>query len=111
MRTDLIANSAQSTIDLWKGYNYLIGGSLEQFPLVEMDVIDLFLLAGVLGVIVYFYLLFKFLFVFQKGNKLAWAFVVSFLLIGALAGHVYASGINSIVIVVGVLSLKSLNIR
>jgi len=81
----------------WHWWNFLWGGCFkDKFPIVEMDIFDLFLMVGIIGVIGYFYLIFNTLFKFNAKNKLAWFFVSQFVILGALAGHVYASGINAI---------------
>ncbi|RCW30035.1 hypothetical protein [Marinilabilia salmonicolor] len=83
-------------IDSWSWYNFLIGGAYNGFPITEMDILDLFLVSGLVGCLIYFYLLFSTLFKFSKGHKLGYFFASQYILVGALAGHFYSSGINAI---------------
>ncbi len=84
----------------WHWYNYAIGGTWIRMPITEMDMVDLFLFSGGLGFILFFYTLNKTIFSFSWNNKIGWFFVVQFVLIGALAGHVFSSGINAIYLAV-----------
>lgn len=95
-RSELIIGKFIPLIESWNWHNYLIGGAFNGFPITEMDVLDLFLVSGLIGSIIYFYLLFNTLFKFLRGNKLGYFFASQYVLIGALAGHFYSSGINSL---------------
>lgn len=83
-------------LDNWEILNYLFGGRNSVFYFVEMDVIDMFLFGGIIGSMVFYIVLFKTLFKFSRKNKLGWFLVSQYFLIGGLAGHVFASGINAI---------------
>jgi hypothetical protein len=95
-RNVLVIKNLIPLIDSWSWYNFLIGGAFNGFPITEMDILDLFLVSGLFGSIIYFYLLFNTLFKFSKGHKLGYFFASQYILIGAIAGHFYSSGINAL---------------
>ena len=95
-RNVLLTEEALPMLKSWSWYNYLIGGAVDKFPVTEMDIIDLFLFGGVVGSVLYYWLLFKTIFHFSKNNYIGWFLVSQYFLIGGLAGHVFASGINAI---------------
>jgi hypothetical protein len=99
LRSVIFVNDFVPIIKSWEWWNYLFGGRfMDKFPIVEMDVFDLFLMVGFTGVILYFYILFKTIFSFQFKNNVGWLFVIQFLVVGSLSGHVFNSGINAILI-------------
>jgi len=95
-RNVLIQERLPALFDKWHWYNYLFGGVNPATSLVEMDIIDLFLFGGIVGSLLYYTLLFKTIFAFSRNNYLGWFLVSQYFLIGGLAGHVFASGINAI---------------
>ena len=96
LRDQLILERLPIVFDNWLWYNYLFGSVNPSISFVEMDIIDLFLYGGIIGSIFYYVVLFKTLFFFSNKNYLGWFLVSQFFLIGGLAGHVFASGINAI---------------
>jgi hypothetical protein len=80
-------------LEKWGFINYLFGGMNPATSLVEMDIIDLFLLGGIIGSLVYYFMLFNTLFKFQRNNHLAWFLAIQFFLVGGLSGHVFNSGL------------------
>ncbi len=96
MRNVLIAERLPVVFENWHWYNYLFGGVNPVTSFVEMDIIDLFLYGGIVGSLLYYLLLFKTIFSFSKNNYFGWFLVFQYFLIGGLAGHVFASGINAI---------------
>ena len=95
-RNVLIAERLPEVFGNWHWYNYLFGGVNPATSFVEMDLIDLFLFGGIIGSALYYILLFKTIFKFSKNNYIGWFLVSQYFLIGGLAGHVFASGINAI---------------
>lgn len=95
-RNLLVQERLPAVFENWSWYNYLFGGVNPATSFVEMDVIDLFTFGGIVGSLLYFYFLFKTLFKFSRKNYLGWFLVSQYFLIGGLAGHVFASGINAI---------------
>ena len=95
-RNILIEQQLPIVFDNWRWYNYLFGGVNPTISFVEMDMIDMFLFGGVVGSFMYYMLLFKTIYAFSKSNYLGWFLVSQYFLIGGLAGHVFASGINAI---------------
>ncbi|MBK3518018.1 hypothetical protein [Carboxylicivirga marina] len=95
-RNLLIQERLPGVFARWEWYNYLFGGINPATSFVEMDVIDLFTFGGLIGSLLYFILLFKTLFKFSRNNYLGWFLVSQYFIIGGLAGHVFASGINAI---------------
>lgn len=94
-RSDLFEEYFYSLIANWKSWNYFFGGLYVKIPLVEMDIVDLFLFFGIIGTLLYFYLIRKTLFNFNLTNSIGSFFVLMFFLIGALAGHILPSGLNA----------------
>ena len=99
-RSDMISTYLVEYIRSWNFFNYLLGGCNSPFYFVEMDVVDIFVYSGIIGTFVYLWYLFRQLFLFSKHNKVGWFLVFQFFLIGGLAGHVFASGINAIYLVI-----------
>ncbi len=95
MRSEILVGRVLDTISNWQWYNYIIGGYFFKLPIAEMDLVDLFIFYGGLGVVLYFRLIFKTIFSFSSDNKLAWFFVSQFIIIGGLAGHFFSSGTNA----------------
>lgn len=100
MRTELVSARVIPTIYNWRWYNYLIGGYFLKLPIAEMDLIDLFVFYGAIGFILYFILMFKTIFSFNKSNYLAWFFVIMYVVIGGMAGHFFTSGTNAVYLAV-----------
>lgn len=94
-RNLLIEERLPGVFARWEWYNYLFGGINPTNSYVEMDIIDMFTYSGVLGSLIYYWMLFKKLFKFSRKNYLGWFLVSQYFLIGGLAGHVFASGINA----------------
>ncbi len=95
-RNVLIQNNVLPVIDDWKIWNYFFGGNFKKIPLVEMDLIDAFFFFGIIGIIIYFYLLMKTIFRINDLPKIGKFFFVQFIIIGSLAGHLFSSGINAV---------------
>ncbi|WP_289054446.1 hypothetical protein [Carboxylicivirga marina] len=95
-RNLLIQDRLPEVFANWKLNNYLFGGINPATSFVEMDVIDLFTFGGLIGSLLYYGLLFNTLFKFSRKNYLGWFLVSQYFIIGGLAGHVFASGINAI---------------
>ncbi|WP_430815365.1 hypothetical protein [Carboxylicivirga sp. RSCT41] len=95
-RNLLIQERLPVVFSKWEWYNYLFGGINPTNSYVEMDIIDLFTFSGLVGSIIFYWMLFKSLFKFSKKNYLGWFLVSQYIIIGGLAGHVFASGINAI---------------
>lgn len=98
-RSDLFAERVPAVLNEWHWYNYLFGGVNPATSFVEMDIIDLFLFGGIVGSIVYYLALFKTVFAFKSDNYLGWFLVGMFFLIGGIAGHFFASGVNALYLV------------
>lgn len=96
VRNLLIQERLPDVFARWEWYNYLFGGLNPNTSFVEMDLIDLFTFGGVVGSFIFYYMLFKTLFKFNGKNYLGWLLVTQYFVIGGLAGHVFASGINAI---------------
>ena len=109
-RNILIQERLPVVFEQWHWYNYLFGGVNPATSFVEMDIIDLFLFGGLVGSILYYWLLFKTIFHFSKNNHLGWFLVSQYFLIGGLAGHVFASGINAIYLALTSYYLQKTNI-
>lgn len=95
-RSLLVKERVPEILSNWSWSNYLFGGVSSIRRLTEMDIVDIFLLMGVVGLIGYVFLLTKSLFDFESKNKLGWLLFFSYIIIGALAGHVYQSGVSAI---------------
>jgi hypothetical protein len=96
-RNVLFAERIPNIIEEWSLINYFIGGTFSKVPpITEMDLVDLYIFVGLFGCLIYGYILYKTVFLYKKRNIPGWFFVLQFLLIGSLAGHVFASGINAI---------------
>ncbi len=80
----------------WKWYNIFTGGTFIQMPVTEMDLVDLFLFSGLIGFVLFFFILRKTMFSFSKKNSTGLFLVSQFIIIGALTGHIFSSGINAI---------------
>ncbi|MGV8830199.1 MAG: hypothetical protein ACWA6U_17965 [Breznakibacter sp.] len=80
----------------WEVWNFFLGGNYDRIPLTEMDLIDVYAFFGFVGVFIYGYLLRRTIFFVDRKNKTGLFFISQYLLIGSLAGHVFASGINAI---------------
>jgi hypothetical protein len=83
-------------LEEWKWYNIFTGGTFIQMPVTEMDLVDLSLFSGLIGFVLYFMILRKTMFSFSKKNSTGLFFVSQFIIIGALTGHIFSSGINAI---------------
>ncbi len=98
-RSNMLLNyKFERIISEFNWHSYLIGGANPGSDYIEMDVVDLFLFTGVLGLILYFYFLFKTLFKFSRSNKLGIFVVYQFLFIGFFSGSTFANGINLILL-------------
>ncbi|WP_430812595.1 MULTISPECIES: hypothetical protein [unclassified Carboxylicivirga] len=95
-RNLLILERLPAVFENWSWYNYLFGGVNPATSFVEMDMIDMFTYGGIVGSGIYYWVLFKTLFKFKMNNYLGWFLVSQYFIIGGLAGHVFASGINAI---------------
>ena len=95
-RSTYIGQNVIPLLNDFKFWNYFIGGNYFKIPLTEMDLIDAFLFLGLIGVCIYILLLKRTLFAFTLENKTGLFFVSQYILIGALAGHLFTSGINAI---------------
>ncbi len=99
-RYSLIEERYFPIIDNWEWYNFIIGGTYIKMPVVEMDIIDLYLFAGIWGIWMYAFIMKNTIFSFLINNKLGVFFITQFILIGALAGHIFSSGVNAIYLAV-----------
>ena len=93
LRNELFIERVPPLLGKWNFFNFLFGGMNPATSLVEMDIIDLFLFAGIVGSLVYYYKIFNTLFNFKRNNHLAWFLVIQFLLIAGVSGHVFNSGV------------------
>ncbi|ASB49421.1 hypothetical protein [Alkalitalea saponilacus] len=93
-RDVLFAERVPLVLENWSWYNFMLGGVNPATSFTELDVVDMFLFGGILGSVLYYWGLFRTLFRFPRGNHLGWFLVIQYFLIGGLAGHVFASGIN-----------------
>ena len=82
--------------DIWIFPNYFFGGQDVSTFLIEMEFIDIFLFFGILGTVVYSFIMFNiFSYIpFNRGFKIF--FILSLLAIIATAGHFFQSGIVGI---------------
>jgi hypothetical protein len=80
----------------WEWHNYLFGELKHEKNLLEMDIIDLFLFFGIVGCSLYYYILFSTVFNIKNKDRLGFVIIVIFFLVGGLAGHIFASGINAL---------------
>ncbi|WP_068471667.1 hypothetical protein [Saccharicrinis aurantiacus] len=108
-RSDLFLERVPRVLSSWHWYNFIFGGANPATDFVEMDFVDLFLFGGILGSILYLYILSKTLFSFSKSNRMAWLLVSQYFIIGGLAGHVFASGINAIYLAITCYYLQEFN--
>jgi hypothetical protein len=92
-RNELFMKRVPLVLENWTFINYLFGSMNPATSLIEMDIIDLFLFAGIIGSLVYYFMLFKTLFKFKRNYHLAWFLVIQFFLLGGLSGHVFSSGV------------------
>lgn len=87
-------------IEFWTPINYLFGGQDQLNYLIEMDLFDIFLFFGIIGTLLYFFILFNSLFNFNLRKKFNLFFVFSYLGLAFLGGHFFASAVNSLYLVV-----------
>lgn len=98
MRSIHVEQYVMPLITDWEVWNFFLGGNYDRIPLTEMDLIDVYAFWGFVGVLIYGYLLRRTIFFVDRKNKTGIFFISQYLLIGGLAGHVFASGINAIYI-------------
>jgi hypothetical protein len=78
LRNELFMERVPLVLDNWTFINYLFGSMNPAASLIEMDIIDLFLFAGLIGSVIYYFMLFNTLFKFKSNNHLAWFLVIQF---------------------------------
>ncbi len=105
-RSLLVQERVPVVLSTWCWYNYLIGGISSIRYLTEMDLIDIFMMFGVLGSIGYLFLLWKTLFHFSNKNRAGWLLGFSFIFVGGFGGHVFQSGVCAIYLALGCLYLQ-----
>lgn len=106
LRSDLVLSRLPELISKWKFNNFLFGGQNPQHFLVEMDLIDLFTFSGIIGTLAYFVYSKKTVF-YNLDNIYMRTLFFCWLSIGALAGHVFHSGVNALYFVFVVLYIGS----
>jgi hypothetical protein len=104
-RSDLVVERLPELYSKWEIWNVIFGGMNPQNQLVEMDLLDLFSFGGVLGFIIYFWFMKSTVFA-MKNNVFIIILFLSWLITGALAGHVFNSGITSLYLVICSLSIQ-----
>ncbi len=108
-RNVLIEERMLPLVNDWSGMNYLLGGLFSNIPLVEMDLIDVLLFYGIIGTLLYVLLLKRTIFNFKINCTICIFFVIQFVLIGGLAGHIFPSGLNAIYLAILCLLLQKQN--
>lgn len=100
-----IRKNVFKNMEEWNILNFLFGGQDQGRLVIEMDLIDLFLLFGIMGSFLYLYFLFKTIFSFKKTsfNKF---FIFAYLFLAALGGHFFPSAVNALYLVIFSLLLK-----
>jgi len=94
-RSNLVGDRLSHFFSNYGFLSFLLGGGNPLRFLVEMDILDLFVLFGFVGVAVYFLLMFRTVFHPLSNRHLFFLFIQWFV-IGMLAGHVFTSGVNAI---------------
>lgn len=110
-RNEYVNQYVRPLIYGWKGWNFFIGGNYFKIPLTEMDLIDVYAFFGLAGVLIYGYLLRRTIFFVDRKNKTGLFFISQYLIIGSLAGHVFASGINAIYVALLFIYLHNVEIN
>lgn len=90
-RDILLMNSLEYIELSWTSLNYLIGGPFynESYRAVEMDFADVFLYFGIIGIVIYSFLIIK-LFLINKDSMKIWLLIFVFLC-GLMAGGLLLS--------------------
>ena len=105
-KRDLLLNDALEYMQAkWNTINYLIGGTDFRFAKVEIEIVDIFLFFGLVGLFVYFVFL-KSHFVIKK-NSITNSLLVLVLLIGTLSGNLVPSITNATFFAITFLYLRN----
>jgi len=91
----------------WTVVNYFVGGLNFKAIRVELELIDVFLFFGILGVIVYCWMIKSFFYI--KGNPLYNYFLVLVLFISMLTGNLFSSITNTLFFVITFTFSQDLN--
>ena len=98
-KRDLLFQKALAHINKeWTVVNYFVGGLNFKAIRVELELIDIFLFFGILGVIVYCWMIKSFFYI--KGNPLYNYFLVLVLFISMLTGNLFSSITNTLFFVI-----------
>ena len=90
LRDEILITNFNKYNEVWEWFNYLIGGKVYSFMLYENSVLDLYSFFGILGLILYLWLLYKNLKkMISTRNSFACFFLVSVFIISILAGQFF----------------------
>ncbi|WP_303412874.1 hypothetical protein [Pontibacter sp. BT731] len=103
----LLQEHFYANIDHWGIMNFIVGGQDQLRYLVEMDFVDLFLLFGALGSIIYISLFFSSLFTFKKNRYFNLYFILIYFFIAGLGGHFFASALNALYLAIFCIYIKA----
>ena len=111
-RNELVSNVFFQNLKVFNFWNYLFGGINLKNGFVEMDVLDMVLAIGVVGLILFGYVNRIILFSFPLKKVLTIGFVIIYLMVGIFAGHAFVNALNFIFLpVVCVLMKKESKIK
>lgn len=99
-RDEYVATKFFDNLEIWTPMNYLFGGQNQMTFLIEMDVFDGFLFFGLVGSAIWYFLLFNTVFSFSRKKKFNLFFIAIYLILAALGGHMFASAVNSLYLVI-----------
>jgi O-antigen ligase len=106
-KRDLLFQKALAHINKeWTVVNYFVGGLNFKSIRVELELIDIFLFFGILGVIVYCWMIKSFFYI--KGNPLYNYFLALVLFISMLTGNLFSSITNTLFFVIAFTFLQDL---
>lgn len=89
----------------WNIINYLFGGTNLLRAGTEMDLFDLFLSFGIMGSLLYLYLLYKVI-IFKNKYWFSFILFIVYLITAFLSGHFFTSALNSTYLAILILAYK-----
>lgn len=105
LRNELFMNRFLPLIESWHKFNYLFGGANYLESYIQMDIVDVLILFGIVGGIFYLFIFFEEFF-YKQGNSYLLFVGCAYIVLGALAGHFYPSGVVAIYLALTSIYLK-----
>ncbi|MCW3786759.1 hypothetical protein [Plebeiibacterium sediminum] len=107
-RNELFLSRIIPLIENWGVVNYFFGGCNYIETYIQMDLIDVFVFFGIVGGSIYCIIFFKEFFYVKANSYLIYIGIV-YVILGALAGHFYPSGVVAIYLALVCISQRKKN--